>query len=98
MTETATQVVRIGIADLSRRLGVDRSTIWRWYRAGRFPAPHYLGERRMWIIADVEAWERERMAREPGSRRSSRNYERLRGRSASAKDAVSRGLEASDEE
>lgn len=54
---------RIAIAALERRLAMHRGTIWRWYRAGKFPAPHYLGTRRLWWVHDVEAWEAERMAR-----------------------------------
>lgn len=53
---------RIGISALEERLATERSTIWRWYRAGRFPAPHYLGTRRCWWVHEVEAWEAERMA------------------------------------
>ena len=73
-------VTRIGIAELAARLGVDRSTIWRWYQTGRFPRPHYLGERRTWLLSDVEAWETETMARPRESRSSTRNAERLRNR------------------
>lgn len=80
MEPVSTAVTRIGIAELASRLGVDRSTIWRWYQAGRFPRPHYLGERRVWLLSDVEAWERERMARPSKSRSSARNAERLRSR------------------
>jgi predicted DNA-binding transcriptional regulator AlpA len=64
---------RVGIAELEQRLGVDRSTIWRWYRAGKFPAPHFLGERRAWFLAEVEAWELQRMARSDGDRQGGKN-------------------------
>jgi predicted DNA-binding transcriptional regulator AlpA len=60
---TAEIVRRIGIAELETRLGVERTTIWRWYRAGSFPPPHYLGTRRAWFVHEVEAWEQKRMAR-----------------------------------
>lgn len=56
-------VVRLGIAELERRLGVERSTIYRWYRAGKFPEPHFLMERRVWFLGEIEAWERQQMAR-----------------------------------
>ncbi len=65
----APTVRRVGIAALEARLGVERTTISRWCRAGTFPAPHYLGARRAWFIAEIEAWERERMARPPQPRR-----------------------------
>jgi predicted DNA-binding transcriptional regulator AlpA len=54
---------RIGIAALEQRLSVERSTIWRWYRAGAFPPPHYIGNRRAWWLHDIEAWEVQQMAR-----------------------------------
>lgn len=66
-------VVRIGVRELEARLGVDRSTIWRWYRASKFPAPHYLADRRVWLLSDVEAWEGQQMARAPEARRGARN-------------------------
>jgi predicted DNA-binding transcriptional regulator AlpA len=59
---SAPAVVRIGIADLEARLGVDRSTVWRMCRAGAFPAPSYVGTRRVWEVAEVEAWEAEQRA------------------------------------
>ena len=48
---------RIGIADLEDRLAINRTTIWRWYSAGTFPMPHYIGTRRCWWLHDLEAWE-----------------------------------------
>lgn len=56
-------VRRLGIADVERRVGMERSTIWREYNAGRFPAPEYLGERRVWRLDVLEAWERKQLAR-----------------------------------
>ncbi len=66
---------RIGIAELEQRLGIDRSTIWRWYRAGKFPEPEYLTDRRTWRLEVVEAWEQERLARPASDRRGARNLE-----------------------
>ncbi len=64
---------RIGTRELVLRLGRTRMTIDRWIAAGRFPKPHYIGERRAWFLADVEAWEREQMARPREARRGARN-------------------------
>ncbi len=72
---TSELVERIGIAALEKRLGVERSTIFRWYRAGTFPEPHYLCDRRVWFLADVEQWEREQMARPPDVRRGAKNIQ-----------------------
>lgn len=66
-------LTRVGISALEQRLNVDRSTISRWYRAGSFPAPHYVGQRRAWFLAEVEVWEVQRMARSPEERRTPRN-------------------------
>ncbi len=64
------KLVRLGIADVEHRLSVDRSTIWRWYRAGKFPAPHYIGDRRCWSLQEIEQWEAEQIARPATSRRN----------------------------
>jgi predicted DNA-binding transcriptional regulator AlpA len=64
---------RIGIAELEQRLGRNRATIWRWYKAGNFPVPHYLGERRCWFEREIAAWEAAQMARPAEARRGSRN-------------------------
>lgn len=66
-------VVRLGVADLEARLGIDRSTLWRWYRAGKFPEPEYVSDRRTWRLDVVEGWEREQLARPPEARRGARN-------------------------
>lgn len=69
----AQQAQRLGIAEIEERLGKCRVTIWRWCRAGRFPLPHYIGERRCWWLHEIEAWEREEMARPTNARRGARN-------------------------
>jgi excisionase family DNA binding protein len=34
-----------------------QTTLWRWLRAGQFPAPRILpGGHRRWVRAEVEAW------------------------------------------
>ena len=53
---------RLTVAQLEERLAVSRQSIWRWYRFGDFPRPHYLGQNRVWFESEVEDWERERMA------------------------------------
>lgn len=65
----AAAVVRLGAKELEARLGVNRSTFYRWYKAGRFPEPHFIGDRRMWFLSEVEAWERETVAKSPKARR-----------------------------
>lgn len=42
---------------LCERLGVGRTTVWRWQRQRGFPPPKRLGQRvARWRVADVDAW------------------------------------------
>lgn len=42
---------------------VSSATLWRWCKAGRFPAPSKLGPRvTAWRVEDVRAWMAEREA------------------------------------
>ena len=52
---------RLNIRMLEKRLCCTRQTIWRWYKSGKFPEPHYLGQNRLWFEAEVEIWEQEQM-------------------------------------
>ncbi len=41
-----------------REGGISDTTLWRWIRAGRFPAPVYTpGGHRRWLLSDIQAWE-----------------------------------------
>ena len=52
---------RLNIRMLEERLCCHRQTIWRWYKSGKFPEPHYLGQNRLWFESEVELWEQEQM-------------------------------------
>ncbi len=54
---------RVGIAELEKRIDVDRSTIAKWIRAGRFPPPHHIGRLRKWFASEIARWEMEQMAK-----------------------------------
>ncbi len=73
MASNIAPVVRLGIAEVEARLGVDRSTIWRWYRAGKFPEPEYVSDRRTWRLDVIEGWEQAQLARPASARRGARN-------------------------
>ena len=56
-----TQIVRM--PEVLRMTGLCRTTIWRWTKAGRFPAPVRLGSRHIgWQRSDVEKWINDREA------------------------------------
>jgi len=43
--------------ELSAKLGVHRTTLFRWVRAGTFPPPIYLTPTKpVWPAADYDAW------------------------------------------
>lgn len=49
--------------DLAARLGVSRTTPWRWAQRGTFPKPIVFSAGcTRWRLADVEKWEQERAA------------------------------------
>lgn len=47
------------------RYGVTSMTLHRWLKDpnNNFPKPTYLGRFRYWRLADLEAWERDRSAK-----------------------------------
>lgn len=53
--ESGPRVLRIG--DVTRRVGLSKSTVWKMASEGIFPRPSKLGERRVgWLASEVEAW------------------------------------------
>ena len=67
---TETPHIRLNIRMLAERLCCSIQTIWRWYKFGNFPKPHYLGQNRLWFEAEVEAWEQEQMLKTEASANS----------------------------
>ena len=51
------EVIRLDIGALTRRLAVSRMSVSRMVKDGRLPAPAYLGEKRVWRLDEIEAWE-----------------------------------------
>lgn len=51
----------VRVAEAARRLGVNRSTLWRWVKDGLMPQPIHLGPAvRGWNQSDLERWIAER--------------------------------------
>jgi predicted DNA-binding transcriptional regulator AlpA len=55
MSLMTSRVVRTD--ELAKRLGVTRSTIWRWIREGRLPPKHQYGPNCSgWLETELEGW------------------------------------------
>ena len=46
----------ISRAELRNFVNVSDMCLWRWLRAGKFPAPVYIGTRRFWRSTDLARW------------------------------------------
>lgn len=47
----------IRYSKLKEKLGISRSTVFRWVRDKQFPAPMHLGPNIVgWLETDVDAW------------------------------------------
>ncbi|BDW83591.1 hypothetical protein MACH24_30290 [Erythrobacter sp. Dej080120_24] len=56
-TETRRVTRLIRLREVQHRVGLGRSTIYRWMSEGRFPKPVQLGGHAVaWVEAEVEAW------------------------------------------
>jgi predicted DNA-binding transcriptional regulator AlpA len=64
-TNAATEWLRS--RDLLLRFGISDVTLWRWVKAGKFPAPTRLGGTRslFWARGAIESWEAARREAQP---------------------------------
>ncbi len=54
------------VAEVAKRVGLARSSIWQMVKDGRFPAPRRLSQRAVgWHSADIESWLTSRQALKP---------------------------------
>lgn len=71
MTANTPQLIALQLvrpAELAKLLGVSRTSLWSWRKAGTFPAPVRLGACVGWKLADVEKYLDERKAVTDGRR------------------------------
>lgn len=59
------EVVRVDVRALCRRLSISRMSVSRMVKDGRLPPPSYLGEKRVWRLDLIEAWEAAHITSEP---------------------------------
>ena len=53
----------IDLHEVSHRVGLQKSAIYKMVRSAAFPAPVKLGDKAVrWNAAEIEAWQRERLA------------------------------------
>jgi predicted DNA-binding transcriptional regulator AlpA len=65
VTAPGPEARRLQISEVEAWAGAERTTIGRWVRAGTFPAPERFGQRRVWLLADLERWREQRQAVKP---------------------------------
>ena len=59
----------LNIEDVTARLRVSKSTLWRWIKEDLFPKPIHLGPKAVrWKASDLAAWDRERTEAEAAVR------------------------------
>ena len=47
----------VGAHDASRLLGISRTTLYSMHSTGQLgPSPHKYGRRRLWAVAELQAW------------------------------------------
>jgi prophage regulatory protein len=45
------------LRDVQHRVGLGRSTIYRWMEEAKFPRPHPIGDHSVrWLESDIDAW------------------------------------------
>ena len=53
----------IRLKEVQSRVGLGRSTIYRWMAKGNFPKPVRLGGHAVaWVLADIDQWISQRVA------------------------------------
>ncbi len=60
---TTTQQQFIRLTDLTKRIGISRSSVWNFTKNGTFPSPIKLSPNcTAWVTAEVDQWAADRIA------------------------------------
>lgn len=63
------------LREVQHRVGLGRSTIYRWMDEGKFPRPYSIGDYAVrWLESEIEQWIESKLNREPEKIRSSTDY------------------------
>lgn len=56
----------IRLKELVQRIGVGRSTVYKWIEEGSFPKPVHLGPHAVaWLVTDIVEWEQSKLLVDP---------------------------------
>ena len=55
---------RIDTSEVCLQLACSKPTLWRYCRDKQFPKPLYLGNKKLWLQTDVDAWVKENLKAE----------------------------------
>ncbi|MCF8799203.1 helix-turn-helix transcriptional regulator [Xanthomonas campestris] len=56
MPETDTALRLLPIKDVRAKVGLSPATIYRQMQAGKFPKPHKVGSRSLWLSTQLDEW------------------------------------------
>lgn len=49
------------LAEVRARVGISRTTVYRWIQVGKFPKPVKLGILDAWLESEIETWIEQRI-------------------------------------
>lgn len=50
------ELALLRMAEVAKRVGLSKATIYRQISAGKFPSPIKVGERALWVSREIETW------------------------------------------
>ncbi|WP_127158445.1 helix-turn-helix transcriptional regulator [Xanthomonas arboricola] len=56
MPDTETELRLLPIKDVRAKVGLSPATIYRQMQAGKFPKPHKVCSRSLWLSTELDCW------------------------------------------